>query len=147
MEEQATGVFVPENYRVGNTIDLIVFLRGYDVKRPKTATSVGEYWNSPKHPVLKSFLLREEVNRSGKNVILAVPALGPFSEVGKLKDDGGTQDFLDRVLDGLWRSGPHAGLAKRPTIRRLILAAHSGGGAAWPGWPRFWATTMRSRTS
>ena len=128
VEAQSTGVFVPTNYRVGQTIDLVVFLRGYDIKRPKAATSVGEYWNSPRHPILKSFLFREEINKSGKNVILVVPALGPFAEVGKLKDEGGVQDFLGHILDGLWRSGPHVGLAHRPTIRHLILAAHSGGG-------------------
>jgi hypothetical protein len=130
VEEQATGVFIPEGYRARDTIDLIIFLRGYDVKRPKAATSVREYWSSPRHPVLKSFLLREKVNRSGKNVILAAPALGPFAELGKLKEDGGIQHFLGQVLDGLWRSGPHAGRASRPTIRHLILAAHSGGGVA-----------------
>src|SRR5262245_58254469 len=75
VENPSTGVFVPMDYRVGKTVDLVVFLRGYDIKRPKAATSVGEYWNSPRHPTLKSFLLREEVNRSGKNVILVVPAL------------------------------------------------------------------------
>jgi len=128
VEAQSTGVFVPANYRVSNTVDLVVFLRGYDINRPKTATSVEKYWNSPRHPILKSFLLREEINKSGKNVILAVPTLGPFAEAGKLKEDGGAQEFLDRILDGLWRSGPHVGLAKRPTIRHLILAAHSGGG-------------------
>jgi hypothetical protein len=89
VQAQSTGVFVPTNYKVGKTIDLIVFLRGYDIKRPKTATSVDEYWNSPQHPTLKSFMLREEINKSGKNVILAVPTLGPFAEAGKLKDDGG----------------------------------------------------------
>jgi hypothetical protein len=125
---QSTGVFVPNNYRVGPTIDLVVFLRGYDINRPNTATSVREYWDSPEHPILKSFLFREEVNKSGKNVILAVPTIGPFAEVGKLKDDGGPQEFLDRILDGLWRNGPHARLATRPTVRYLILAAHSGGG-------------------
>src|ERR1019366_5973061 len=102
--------------------------RGYDINRPKAATSVAEYWNSSKHPILRSFMLREEINKSGKNVILAVPTLGPFAEVGKLKDDGGVQQFLGNVLDGLWRSGPHVGLKDRPTIRHLILAAHSGGG-------------------
>jgi hypothetical protein len=128
VEKQLTGVFVPKDYRVGDMIDLVLFLRGYDIKRPKAATSVDEYWNSPKHPVLKSFLFREEINTSGKNVILVVPTLGPSSEVGKLKDDGGVQEFLGNVLDGLWKSGPHAGRANRPTIRHLILAAHSGGG-------------------
>jgi hypothetical protein len=119
---------VPADYKAGKSIDLVLFLRGYDIKRPKAATSVAEYWNSPEHPVLKSFLLREEVNKSGKNVILVVPTLGPFAEAGKLKDRAGVRDFFDRVLDGLWHHGPHAGLANRPTIRYLILAAHSGGG-------------------
>jgi hypothetical protein len=128
IEKQSTGVFVPDGYRVGKAVDLLVFLRGYDIKRPKTATSVREYWNSPQHPILKSFLLREEVNKSGKNVILVVPTLGPFAEAGRLNDKGGIQDFLDRVLDGLWQHGPHARLSQRPMIRHLILAAHSGGG-------------------
>jgi hypothetical protein len=128
VENQSTGVFVPAKYRAGETVDVIVFLRGYDIKRPKAATSVSEYWNSPQHPILKSFLFREEVNRSGKNVILVVPTLGPFAEAGKLKDEGGIQDFLDRIMDGLWKTGPHANLPRRPTVRHLILAAHSGGG-------------------
>lgn len=125
---QLTGVFVPENYRAGKTVDMIVYLRGYDINRPKTATAVAEYWNSPQHPTLKSFLLREEINKSAKNVILVVPTLGPTSDFGKLEDEGGPQDFLARVIDGLWKNGPHAGLPERPTIRHLILAAHSGGG-------------------
>jgi hypothetical protein len=128
VEAQSTGVFVPADYRAGEPVDLVVFLRGYDVRRPKTATSVGEYWNSPRHPVLKSFQLREEVNRSGKNVVLVVPALGPFAEAGKLVDPDGVRLFLDHVLRGLWQHGPHAGRATRPTVRHLILAAHSGGG-------------------
>jgi hypothetical protein len=60
VDDPATGVFIPEGYRVGKTVDLVLFLRGYDVKRPKAATGVSEYWNSPRHPVLKSFLFREE---------------------------------------------------------------------------------------
>lgn len=128
VDDPATGVFVPDKYRAGTAADLVVFLRGYDVKRPTAATGVAEYWGSPRHPVLKSFLLREEVNRSGKNVVLVVPPLGPFAEAGKLADEGGLRAFLDRVADGLWRGGPHAGLPRPPTIRHLILAAHSGGG-------------------
>src|SRR5436309_3338597 len=40
VESQSTGVFVPANYRTGKTVDLVVFLRGYDIKRPQTATTV-----------------------------------------------------------------------------------------------------------
>jgi hypothetical protein len=127
-DDPATGVFVPDKYRADQTIDVVVFLRGYDVKRPKAATGIAEYWNSPRHPVLKSFLLREEVNKGGKNVVLAVPPLGPFAEAGKLADEGGLRAFLDRVADGLWRHGPHADLPRPPKVRHLILAAHSGGG-------------------
>jgi hypothetical protein len=125
VDDPATGVFIPANYRPGKTVDLVLFLRGYDVKRPQAATAVAEYWNSPRHPVLKSFLLREEVNTSGKNVILVVPPLGPSSEAGTLADVGGPQTFIAQVLDGL---GKHGGFAERPTVRHLILAAHSGGG-------------------
>lgn len=127
VEAQSTGVFIPDRYRAHDSVDLVLFLRGYDIKRPQSATSVAEYWNSPRHPILKSFMLREEINKSDKNVILAVPALGPFSEMGKLGENGGVQEFLDRLLGGVWRQGPHAG-RERPTIRHLILAAHSGGG-------------------
>ena len=89
---QSTGVFVPENYRVGDTVDLVLFLRGYDIKRPKAATSVEEYWNSPSHPILKSFLFRQEINKSGKNVI-PVPCqrLGPHARksAASLSEAGG----------------------------------------------------------
>jgi hypothetical protein len=128
VDDPATGVFVPDKYRADKAVDVVVFLRGYDIKRPKAATGVAEYWNSPRHPVLRSFLLREEVNRSGKNVILVVPPLGPFAEAGRLADEGGLRALLDRVSDGLWRHGPHAHLPRPPRVRHLILAAHSGGG-------------------
>jgi hypothetical protein len=127
---QMTGVFVPDNYLIGKTIDLLVYLRGYDVNRPGTATSVNQYWNSPQDAILRNFMLREEVNKSGKNVILAVPTLGPFAEFGKLDNDTDAKEFLDRILDGLFLMGPHVVLTSRPTIRHLILAAHSGGGVA-----------------
>jgi hypothetical protein len=125
--DQSTGVFVPDGFRAGPTVDVVLYFRGYDVNRPKAATSVFEYWSSPRHPVLKHFLLREEVNRSGKNVILVVPALGPSSEGGTLVEKGGPQQFLDAIRDGLWKKGPNPGMAP-PSVRHLILAGHSGGG-------------------
>jgi hypothetical protein len=128
LDDPATGVFVSDKYKAGKTVDVILLLRGYDIKRPKAATAVAEYWNSPRHQILRSFQLREEVNKSGKNVVLVVPPLGPFSEAGKLTQPGGLKAFLNEVMDGLRRHGPHADLAEAPKVHHLILAAHSGGG-------------------
>lgn len=33
VDDPATGAFIPDHYRVSKAIDLLVFLRGYDVKR------------------------------------------------------------------------------------------------------------------
>jgi hypothetical protein len=121
---QTTGVFIPADYKVGDAVGLVIFLRGYDINRPKTATSVKEYWGSPEHPVLRSFSLREEINKSGKNVILVVPTLGPTSNFGDLNNEGGVQKFLASVLEGLEKEW-----GKKPIrVGDIILAAHSGGG-------------------
>ena len=66
VEQQSTGVFVPADYRPGDRVDLVVFLRGYDNNRPTAATSVEEYWKSPDHPILKSFGFREEPTRAAR---------------------------------------------------------------------------------
>ena len=147
VEDEATGVFIPANYKAGPTVDLMVFLRGYDVNRPKPAMSVAEYWNSPGHAILKHFQFRDEVNKSGKNVILVVPALGPQSEAGKLAEEGGPQQFLDRVVDGLWKNISDGAAGKRPTIRHLILAAHSGGGVPLRRLAQLLGATPRTKTS
>jgi hypothetical protein len=121
---QTTGIFIPAGYKVGDAVDLVLFLRGYDINRPKTATSVKEYWGSPDHPVLRSFLLREEINKSGKNVIMVVPTLGPVSDFGELKEEGGVQKYLASILEGLEKEWGRKPLR----VRNIILAAHSGGG-------------------
>ena len=78
----------------------------------------------PEHPVLRSFLLREEINKSGKNVILVVPTLGPTSNFGDLNEEAGVQKFLASILEGLEKEWAK----KSITVRNIILAAHSGGG-------------------
>jgi hypothetical protein len=47
VDDPATGVFVPDHYRVDKTIDLVVFLRGYDIKRPNAATTSGSGLSRP----------------------------------------------------------------------------------------------------
>jgi hypothetical protein len=71
-----TGIFVPDGFCPVPKVDLIVFLHGNKVRAHKPEFSVDEYWK------LSQFLLREEVNKSQRNVILVVPTLGPVINPG-----------------------------------------------------------------
>ena len=114
------GIFVPEDYcNKQLQVDLIVYLHGHKLRSHKPEFSIDKYWGLPE------FLLREEVNKSKKNVILVAPTLGPKSEVGSLICPGGFDRFLDQVMTALKQpGGPYAG--KTPSIGNIILASHSG---------------------
>jgi thiol-disulfide isomerase/thioredoxin len=116
-----TGIFVPENYCPQSQVDLIVFLHGNKVRVHKPHFSIDSFWNLP------TFRLREEVNKSQKNVILIAPTLGQFNEPGSLVCSGGFDRFLDQVMFSLKQFGPYKGTNK-PTIGNIILACHSGSG-------------------
>jgi Thioredoxin len=116
-----TGIFVPENYCPQSQVDLLVFLHGNKVRDHKPHFSIDSFWSFP------TFRLREEVNKSQKNVILVAPTLGQFNEPGSLVCSGGFDRFLDHVLVSLKQFGPYVGKNK-PTIGNIILACHSGSG-------------------
>lgn len=115
-----TGIFVPNGYRPGPAVDLILYLHGHKGGFP--STSIDGYWKRP------PFRLREATNASSKNVILAAPTLGPKSQSGWLTGPGGLDRYLDHVLATLHAHGPHRGMPERPALGNLILACHSGGG-------------------
>ncbi|MDQ3581817.1 MAG: hypothetical protein M3495_09485, partial [Pseudomonadota bacterium] len=118
-----TGIFVPDNYCPLSPVDLIVYLHGFKRRSHKPHHSVDEYWRLPQ------FLLREEVNKSQKNVILVAPTLGPKNEPGDLIRPAVFDRFLDQVMAALKRYGPYAGGQKTPSIGNIILACHSGSGS------------------
>ena len=117
-----TGIFIPEKYCALPQVDLIVFLHGFKLRSHHPTFSIDTYWTLPK------FRLRDEVNASGKNVILVAPTLGPQNQEGSLTCSGGFDRFLERVVEALKLRGPYASQPVTPTIRNIILASHSGSG-------------------
>jgi hypothetical protein len=137
-----TGIFIPSGYRVNSQVDLIIYLHGHHrddvIKKGKTekkpapgytpvTLSINQHWNAAFYPY---FAFREGVNASGKNVILVAPTLGPRSQSGRLIQHGGFDAYMDQVMAFLSSYGPHKKLNQAPTVRNIILACHSGGGAS-----------------
>lgn len=121
-----TGIFIPEGYRFGAAVDIILFLHGHKAGHypDGAAMAVDRYWNERTKP---RAALRESVHQGGKNVILVAPTLGPYSQANGLANAGGLDDYLSRVVKALGAVDGFQGRAA-PRLRHLILAAHSGGG-------------------
>jgi hypothetical protein len=121
-----TGIFTPQNYIARPRVDLVLYLHGHKTTRvcgPGDSASIDQYWRSRYWP------LREEVSRSGKNVVLAAPTLGPKSQPGDLTEPARFEAWLDQVLAALAAYGPYQRAGRSPTLGNLILACHSGGGS------------------
>jgi peptidoglycan hydrolase-like protein with peptidoglycan-binding domain len=121
-----TGIFIPENYAPRPQVDLILYLHGHKTTRvcgPGDSVSIDGYWRSRYWP------LREEVNKSGKNIILVAPTLGPKSQAGNLTDPGRFEAYLDQVMATLIEHGPYRKAGQSPVFGNIILACHSGGGS------------------
>jgi hypothetical protein len=112
-----TGIFVPDGFVSGPTVDIVLWLHGFkgDANR---RLSIDQYWNAARF-AYGGF--REGVNASGRNIILVAPTLGSRSEAGDLLKPGGLDTYLAKVL-GVLGKGVPSGLGN------LILACHSGGG-------------------
>ncbi len=121
-----TGIFIPENYSPRPQVDLILYLHGHKTTRvcgPGESISIDGYWRSRYWP------LREEINKSGKNIILVAPTLGPKSQPGRLTDPGAFEAYLDQVMAALIEHGPYRKSGRSPTFGNIVLACHSGGGS------------------
>ena len=123
-----TGIFIPQRYRAGPRVDLILYLHGHHRGgwTPPPEVSIDSHWNAARYP---HFALREKLNEASRNVILVAPTLGPKSEPGTLTGPGGLDRYLDQVMATLARQTSLWG-GQTPSIGNIILAAHSGGGSA-----------------
>jgi len=120
-----TGIFIPEGYVPGATVDVILYLHGHKAE-PIRREAIDQYWNSHRFPY---GAFREGVNASRRNVVLIAPTLGSRSEAKRLLDPGGLDTYLGSVLAALHAYGPHRRLSQAPpSLANFILACHSGGG-------------------
>jgi hypothetical protein len=116
-----TGIFIPERYKPGPKVDLMLYLHGF--KHPNL--TIDGYWNRQRFPY---WPLREGVNESQKNVVLVAPTLGPRSQTGRLTRPGGFDAYLNQVMAALRAYGPYRGANQAFGLGNIILACHSGGG-------------------
>jgi hypothetical protein len=120
-----TAIYLPPGLQRTPRVDVIVYLHGWERTRNGAiicgqARTIEEYLRG------RHFPLREILRDSGKNAILVAPKLGTHSEPGTLVRPGAFTAFVDKVLLALATCGAWS---KPPVLGRLVLAAHSGGGA------------------
>ncbi len=109
-----TAIYLPDDYHPVDSVNMILYLHGH------TSTgSIKEYLNKPEFP------LRQILRLTGKNVVFVAPTLGNHSEIGRLASPSFAIEYIGLVLQSLSEYGPHDDV---PTVRNLVLAAHSGGG-------------------
>jgi hypothetical protein len=120
-----TGIFVPVGYQLQPQVDLIIYLHGHKIPSGvSTSATIVDFWTRPE------YRLREGLNESAKNAILAAPTLGVKSTAGKLTDEKfGLDWYVDQVLKVLLDRGPYKGATQPPAVGSIVLACHSGGGA------------------
>jgi hypothetical protein len=127
-----TGVFFPPGFSFAKEIDVILFFHG---NKQGLWENINEYWRGN----VANIRLRENVVDSGRNVVLVAPTMGAVpghggvrtSEIGIFAQDGGGMCFLDHVATWLAKYEPrYADKNITPQVRKVVLAAHSGGGNA-----------------
>lgn len=125
--QSKTAIFAPSGFDVKKPSDLIVYFHGHKGGHPGLETDIKDYLNYKKKAF---FNLRELIEESGRNIILAAPTLGPLSQSGQLtKKQNRFDEFINRVVASVNEYIiKQRSLSVRFTPSRIILAAHSGGG-------------------
>jgi hypothetical protein len=125
-----TAVFIPTDMAAQSPVDILLYLHGHKSSL-NGVTLAG--MSIQKYLTVKEFNLRQFVlSASSRNFVLVVPTLNDTSGAGLLTAAATNFDaFLDQVLAGI---DAHfltpAGRPGKPVLRNIVLAAHSGGGAA-----------------
>lgn len=108
--DNSVGLFIPAGYKPGETVDLLFYFHGH-MNNIRGA--------------FETFKLREQIARSGKNVIAVFPE-GPKdaadSGCGKLEEKDGLRRLADEVLGRLAADGE----IRSRKLGRVLLAGHSG---------------------
>lgn len=142
-QDNATGVFFPSGFKFPDKFNVIVYFHGHKAGEFKT---INEYWNGRLH----NLYLREDINATGKQVVLIAPTMGakPGSGInvgmGIFADPGAADSFLAEVVRWIRKYVPqYAAKSRAPEIGNIVLAGHSGVGGILSQQVR----TMRSAVS
>jgi hypothetical protein len=129
-----TGVFVPKGFAYEPEVDVILFFHGNKiVSKKRHFTNINEYWRGD----IDGVALRDDVNKAGKKVLLVAPTMGDYPGVSRTDKDnlgifatpGGGTCFLNHVMQWLGKyDDRYASNKVIPSVRKVILAGHSGGG-------------------
>lgn len=116
-----TAVYYPPAFRPGE-YDMVLYLHGHKGAYPGNTVWIDGYLDGNRFPF---FALREEVQPASQNLIFVAPTLGPHSQAGTLDQPGGFDHYIEQVAQSV-----DARFQKSlPRPRRILLAAHSGGGS------------------
>ncbi|WP_052324276.1 D-alanyl-D-alanine carboxypeptidase family protein [Flavihumibacter sp. ZG627] len=127
LTEPKTGIHLPLGFKASEETELLLFLHGHKSAALGKDKSVDRWWDVTRFP---QFGLREILNDSGRNLLLAVPTLGPRSQAGNLVTAEGFSNFIERLTEGVNQHCYHHLGGKTISIKNIILACHSGGGDA-----------------
>jgi hypothetical protein len=124
-----TGVFFPQKFGLAREIDVILYFHGFKQGEYLKVKTIDYYWSGR----FQNITLREDVNASGKQVVLIAPMLGDkpgsvqTADMGVFRNPGGGDTFLDEVRRWICKYVPqYKGVM--PAVRNVILAGHSGAG-------------------
>lgn len=145
-----TGVFFPAGFSFPPAIDVILFFHGFKKAEFAVDRTINEYWNGrdayggKRHDEFshKGLPLREDINASGKRVVLIAPSLGEkpgstdVKDMGIFADPTGGDKYLAEVCKWIGKyvpqyaspDKPKKPLPNGPVIGNLVLAGHSGAG-------------------
>jgi hypothetical protein len=119
-----TVVYAPDPKQLDAQVDILLWFHGHKGQLNKAVNlrgfSAGDYLLVPE------FKFREFILKTSKRKFLLVfPTLGDKSGAGLLNQQGQAEAFLQQVLNGV-----RAKMNPKVTgIGKIVLAAHSGGGA------------------
>jgi hypothetical protein len=116
-----TGVYLPRSFSPSGAWDILLYLHGH--KGQAYTRSIREIWNAQQG---RQSALREAVEQSGRNLLFIAPTLGNQSNAGWLASPGGLDRFLQQVIPSV---ANRFGLNHTPSVGRVTLACHSGGGS------------------
>ena len=122
-----TGVFFPDGYGYPDKINVIIYFHGHKAGEFET---IDQYWKG-----LHNIRLREDINATGKKVVLIAPTMGPApgsglnKDMGIFRNLGGGDGFLEEVRQWIGKYVPQYSSRKAiPGIGNIVLAGHSGAG-------------------